>query len=175
MQGGGLSEADRLCVVMGPHASVLEKWLACALEAYGMKIAERALASSDPYRNPIRHVLQVNMATLVSELLGGMDPSTIDKAFTNIVAVRAVQGLTVAQALGFVFRLRDIVRTELPDADPVKLDERIDQFSLAAFAQYLACRERLSELRLNEQLRAFGGPPLRRRDASEPLRRTDGL
>jgi hypothetical protein len=158
---------------MGAHALVAEKWLACALASYGNKIAEHALANNDPYRNPIRHILQTNMTTLVSELFGGMDTPTIDKAFADIVAVRAVQGLTVVQALGFVFRLRDIVRAELPDADFVKLDERIDQFSLAAFAQFLACRERLSELRLNERLRAFGGPPLRRRDSKLP-HRADG-
>ena len=159
---------------MSAHAPVLEKWLACALETYGEKIAPWAGAEHDPFRNPVGYVLRVNMAAVVAELLGSMDPSAVATAFANIVAVRAVQGLSVEKALGFVYALRGIVRAELPGADIVELDQRIDRLSLAAFAQYLSCRERLLELRLNERLRALGGPPLRRRRPPEPIRQVDG-
>ena len=147
---------------MEARARLVEKWLASALDPHGTKIAQRAAADDDPYRNPVGYVLRSNMAALVAELLGAMDAQAIDAAFANIVAVRAVQNLTVGQALGFVYALREVLRAEMPDADIAELDKRIDRFSLAAFAQYLQSRERLLELRLNERLRSFGGPPLRR-------------
>lgn len=151
---------------MTAHASVLERWLDAATGVYGDKMAHRAPAGCDPFHNPIGHVLRVNLSLLVSELFGAMDPATVAKAFENIVAVRAVQDVTVEQALGFVYALRRIVRAEMPTADIVALDERIDTFSLAAFTQYLRCRERLLDLRLNERLRALGPTPLRMRGQS---------
>ena len=156
---------------MDARARLAEKWLASALEPHGMKIAQRAAADGDLYRNPVGYVLRSNMAALVSELLGAMDAEGVDAAFANIVAVRAVQDLSVEQALGFVYALREIVRAEMPDVDIAELDKRIDQFSLSAFAQYLRCREQLLELRFNERLRSFGGPPLRRHHSAGAPRR----
>jgi len=139
---------------------MLDKWLAIALEAYGGVIAQRAATESDPFRNPIGHVLRANMTILLAELLGAMDPAAVEKAFADIIAVRAIQGLSVEQALGFVYALRGIVRAELPHTDTVELDARIDRLSLAAFTQYVRCRERLSELRFNERLRSLGAAPV---------------
>src|SRR5450631_849650 len=130
---------------MTAHASILEQWLAAAFEAHGATMAQRAATERDPFRNPIGHVLRGNLSELVSQLVGTMDPSAIATAFENIVAVRAVQDVSVEQALGFVYALRRIVRTELPEADMIEMDQRIDSLSLAAFAQFLRCRERLSE------------------------------
>jgi hypothetical protein len=72
--------------------------------------------------------------------------------------IRAVQQFTPSQAVGFVFRLREIVRAELGGvaADPevsvelAELDAQIDRIALAAFDTYVACREQVYELRINE-------------------------
>ncbi len=148
---------------MTAHASILEQWLARAADVYGEKIAQRTTTERDPFRNPIGHALRVHLSVLVSELLGAMDASAIAAAFENVIALRAIQDLSVEQALGFVPALRSIVRGELPDADFAEMDARIDRLSLSAVAQYLRCRERLWELRLNERLRALGPEPYRLR------------
>lgn len=148
---------------MTAHSSILEQWMDTAVETYGEKTGHRAATECDPFRNPIGHVLRVNLSALVSELIGTMDSSVIAAAFENIVAVRAVQDVSIEQALGFVYALRRIIRAELPNADIIEMDLRIDRLSLAAFAQYLRCRERLSDLRLNERLRELGPEPYRLR------------
>jgi hypothetical protein len=148
---------------MSASAAILEQWLARALGVYGEKVAPLAVAERDPFRNPVGHTLRTHLSRLLHELLGGMDPAVIDASMEQIIAVRAIQDLSVAQALGFVYELRSILRRELPERDAAETDARIDQLSLAAFAQFLKCRERLAELRLNEHLRSLGPVPYRLR------------
>ncbi len=140
--------------------TVLERWLAAAAEAYGGMFAEHTIGERNPFRNPIGHTLRLSLTALVREFFGAMQPAAIDAAFADIMALRSIQSLSVEQAVSFVFALRDIVR-EAPKMAPAQAEARIDTLALSAFRQYLACRERLAELKLNEQLRAFGVARLR--------------
>jgi hypothetical protein len=140
--------------------SVLECWLAAAAEVYGGLIAEHAVGERDPFRNPIGHTLRLNLTVLVHEFFGSMDTAAVDAAFGEIMALRSIQDLSPERAVGFVFALRGIVR-ETPELDAAEAGARVDRLALSAFRQYLACRERLAELKLNEQLRAFGVARLR--------------
>ncbi len=91
-------------------------------------------------------------------ILSGMDQEELRTHLDKIVRIRAVQQLTPAQALSFVFSLRSIVREVIPEAeaDPrfrgglAELDARIDEVALAAFDLYAARREEVSQLRINE-------------------------
>ena len=140
--------------------TVLEPWLAAAAGAYGGMFAEHTVGERDPFRNPIGHTLRTSLTVLVREFFGAMQPAAIDAAFADIMALRSIQALAVEQAVGFVFALRGLVR-ETAEMRPVEVEARIDRLALSAFRQYLACRERLAELKLNEQLRAFGVARLR--------------
>ena len=137
-------------------ATVEERWLAAAATVSGGLIAAHTLTERDPFRNPIGHVLRRNLAALVREFFGAMDEAAIDAAFGEIMALRSIQDLSVERAVGFVFRLRGIVREEAPQMQPAEAEARIDRLAISAFTQYLACRERLADLKLNEQLRALG-------------------
>lgn len=141
---------------MSSPATVEERWLAAAAAAYGGLIAEQALVERDPFRNPIGHTLRRNLTALVREFFGAMDEATIDAAFAEIMALRSIQDLSVDRAVGFVFTLRGIVLEQTPQPQFTDVEGRVDRLALSAFRQYLACRERLSELKLNEQLRAIG-------------------
>ena len=141
---------------MAALAIVEERWLAAAAAVYGGLIGKHAVTESDPFRNPIGHTLRRSLGALAREFFGPMDEAAIDAAFGEIMALRSIQDLSLERAVGFVFRLRGIAREEVPQMDAAEAEARIDRLALSAFAQYLACRERLAALRLNEQLRAIG-------------------
>jgi hypothetical protein len=72
--------------------------------------------------------------------------------------IRAVQPFAPSEAVGFVLRLREIIRAELGGvaADPrfaselADLDAQIDRIALVAFDTFVECREQVYELRVNE-------------------------
>ncbi len=146
---------------MTVRATVEERWLGAAAAVYGGLIAAHAVGERDPFRNPIGHTLRRSVAALVEQFFGAMDEPAIDAAFAEIMALRSIQDLSLERAVGFVFALRGIAREEAPQMQAADVEARIDRMALAAFRQYLACRERLAELKLNEQLRAIGVSRLR--------------
>jgi hypothetical protein len=152
---------------MSASAAILEQWLASAVAAYGEGVAPLAAAERDPFRNPVGATLRRQLAALVDEVVGNMDAAAIDAALEPIIAVRAIQELTLPQAVGFVFALRGILRRELPRRDAAELDARIDALALSAFGQFVRRREQLAELRFNERVRALGPLPYRLRTQAD--------
>ena len=73
-----------------------------------------------------------------------------------MIRIRAVQDLSPAEAVGFVFDLKPIVRKILgpepaPAAkDEIDLEEKIDRLALAAFDVYMKCREQMWSIRARE-------------------------
>ena len=79
----------------------------------------------------------------------------------DIIKIRAVQELSASQAVGFLFPLKEAVRSELGTAvtdsrfsrELAELEGQIDRIALAAFDMYVHCREQINELRVNEMKR----------------------
>ena len=148
---------------------MLDRWLACALQCHSEETARFLGAEKDPFRNPVGHTLRENLAVLLEQVQGKMEPESAQAALENIVRVRAVQELTPSQALQFIFQLRPILRQSLPDAKDEALDARIDQLALWAFDEYTRCRERIADLRISESRRGMGLAAVRRApELSEP-------
>ena len=141
---------------------MLDRWFARALECHSEETVRFLGAEKDPFRNPVGHTLRENLAVLLEQLLGGMEPEPSQSALANIVRIRAVQDLTASQALQFVFQLRPILRQFPTEADHEVLDDRIDQLALWAFEEYVRCRERLADIRISESRRGMGVAAARR-------------
>lgn len=138
--------------------AILDMWFLRAVEAYPDTTARFLAAEKDRFRNPVGCVLKENLALLLREFLGEMDPTRTREAVSAIVRVRAVQDLTPSLAMGFIFGLKPIVNELMPGSDHGTVSSRIDQLALIAFEEYVRCREKLAELRLNEERRAISVP-----------------
>ncbi|MBT0651441.1 RsbRD N-terminal domain-containing protein [Geomobilimonas luticola] len=143
---------------MRTEDAILERWFARAVEAYPGETVRFLTAERDQFRNPVGHVLRENLAVLLRELLGGMEPSRTKPALEAIIRVRAVQELTATQAVEFVFALRSVVGELAPEHDALSLGRKVDQLALMAFDEYVRCREKMYEIRLNESRRALSVP-----------------
>ena len=138
--------------------AILDKWFARAVEAYPGETVRFLVTEKDQFRNPVGHILRENLAVLLRELLGEMDPSCTRPALEAVVRVRAVQDLTATQAVGFIFMVRPIVHELKPELDAALLNRKIDQLALMSFEEYVRCREQLFEIRVNESRRALAVP-----------------
>lgn len=129
---------------------IAEKWMErMILSAQELSAALR-VTQPDPFRNPVGYTIRRSLTQLVEQLLGDMDAHAIDAALDAIVRIRAVQDVTLSQALGFVIQLRSVLQ-ELPETpDLVRMDSRIDQLAQAAFDKYMQCREQIVLARIHE-------------------------
>ncbi len=140
------------------ETATLDRWFARVVETYPGETSRFLSGETDRFRNPAGHLLRENLAVLLRELLGEMDPACTKPALEAVVRLRAVQDLTATQAVGFIFALRPIVGEVMPELDKELVSRRIDQLALMAFEQYVSCRERIAAIRLDESRRAMAVP-----------------
>jgi len=134
---------------------IVQKGLSRTLDTYPEQTSRFLLQTKDPFRNPVGGVLREGLPVLFEELAGRFNRDRIQSALGEIVRVRAVQEFTPGQAVGFIFLLRQIIREELRPAqyDPGALERRIDELVLIAFDLYSGCRDKMSEIKVNEAKR----------------------
>jgi hypothetical protein len=135
--------------------TLLDRWLARALECYSEETVRFLGAEKDSFRNPVGHTLRENLAILLDQLLGRMEADAAQASLANILRIRAVQELTPSQAVQFIFQLRPLLRELSPQAKSELLDARIDQLALWAFEEYTRCRERIADIRISESRRGM--------------------
>ncbi len=138
--------------------AVLDTWFARAIEVYPAETLRFLATEQDRFRNPVGTALRENLALLLGELMDGIDPFATRQALGAVMRIRAVQGLTPSQAVGFVLALRQILGGMGQGGVPCDIDARIDQMALMAFEEYLYCRERVFEVRVSESRRAMAVP-----------------
>jgi hypothetical protein len=138
--------------------AIARSWFEGALAAYPGDSAALFAREKDPFANPVGHSLRLGTERVLGALLDGEDVGEIREHLIEMMKIRAVQQFAPSQAVEFIFRLKEIVRAELGRAasDPqyskelTELDAQIDEITLAAFDSYVACREEVYELRVNE-------------------------
>ena len=138
--------------------AIIQRWLHDALATYPDEAVAAFGREKDPFANPVGHSLRAGTRRIVDILLDGGDDGDVVAHLRDIMKIRAVQTYPPSQAIGFVFRLREILRAELGDlvADPryspelAELDAQIDGIALAALDIFVGCREQVYELRVNE-------------------------
>jgi hypothetical protein len=143
--------------------AIVERWFEDTLAVYPCGGAAAFGRERDQFANPVGHSLRAGTRELFDALLDEPDTETFGHALDGILSIRAVQQLPVRQAVGFLFRLKDLVRETLDGtaADPEivtglrELDQRIDCAALRAFETYVAYRELVCELRINELKRTI--------------------
>ena len=136
---------------------IYSEWLKRVLQTYPEDSSRLLELDRDPFRNPVGHALQEGLSVLVEEILGGMDRARITAALDGIVRIRAVQDFTAGQAVAFVFLLREVVRKHLGDHQAILelAERRIDDLAILAFDLFVACREKMYEIKADALKRSM--------------------
>ncbi|KLU61518.1 hypothetical protein CEB3_c21980 [Peptococcaceae bacterium CEB3] len=143
---------------------LLKKWLDSIEGSYPEGATELLKDKEDRFRNPAVHRIADNAAEILTELLNGSNPNNFVKPLDGIIRLRAVQDLTPSNAVGFLFGLKEIIRSALPGdwtgesrlGELRELEDRIDALLLLSFDIYESCRLQVFELRMNEMRRISG-------------------
>lgn len=147
---------DLITLLSEKRSVIVKRWIAVALESYPSDTAGFLKNHRNRFTNPVGYSLSQGLETILDGLIRSSAFETITPALDSIVRVTAVQGLTPAQALGFLFRLKEIVREVIGEiagscSDELRaLDSRIDALVLLAFDIYMQCREKIYDLKATE-------------------------
>jgi len=157
------------------RAAIGKRWLAQICASYRPDMAGFLERQPDAFANPVGRAFATETGAILDGLCEGADPRHLCRHLDEILRIRAVQDFSPAEAVSFVFLLKDAIRSELGDElrDPALLEElhtlenHIDQLSLFAFDIFEKWREKVYSLRLKE-IRAGivpAGLPIRNRPA----------
>ncbi len=136
--------------------TIVNAWRDQILESYSDDYAKFLKKRKNRFANPVGFSLSESLSSLYEHLLGEFNDETIVEPLENIVKVRAIQELSVIQAVEFVFMIKGVIRDKLScDIDGLydelfELEMKIDRMALVAFDIYMKSREKLYEIRANE-------------------------
>lgn len=137
--------------------AVVDKWFGRVVDTYPAETARFLRSQKDPFANPVGRTTYHNLGTLVALLDADWHPETARSALDPIMRIRAIQDFSAAQATGFVFDLKQVIRGLMKSPDDARwigdlkqLDRLIDEMALIAFDLFMGCREKVYELKANE-------------------------
>lgn len=137
-------------------AEIISRWIDLLLNSYDSSSFFKT--TKDCISNPVGHTLSKGLQELFAIIVDGGDIQRVAGPLEEIIKIRAVQDFTPSQSVSFIFILKKLLRDELsgkvangaPLAEMAEIDARIDETALMAFNIYMACRERLFQIRMQE-------------------------
>lgn len=138
--------------------AVLDDWLKRIAASYPHRGEEYLAAGENRFANPVATTLTESAEALFDALRRGAGRDELGMLIDPPVRLRAVQQLSPAEAVGFVFELKGAVRRTLAkeirkqdlERDLLDFEARIDLAALVAFDAYMDCREHMYKLRAVE-------------------------
>jgi len=143
--------------------AILDGWFQAALESYHPDSINFFKNKKDQFQNPVGHTLSEGMGVILDEILGEFRREQMADPLDRIIKIRSVQDFSAADAVSFMFQLKDVVRNIAGEAisqhhleeSLYKFDARVDRLVLYAFENYTRCREKLYQIRI-DQVKAGG-------------------
>lgn len=140
------------------QARIEEEFFRRIAAAYPEEAASILSTGQDPFLNPMGATIRQGAAVIVHGLVNDLTPDQMAPSVEQIVRIRAVQDFTPSEAVSFIFLLKQVVSEEVQHTgEDLELNTELDQLSssidalaLKAFDVYVACRERIADIRIKE-------------------------
>jgi hypothetical protein len=138
--------------------AILGKWRESIFATYSPDAARFMSREKDPFANPVGQTISRALEPIWEQLVEGSDLTRLSPLVEDILRIRAVQSFKPSQALSMFVLLKRAVREELRAdrleqpllAQMLIFESRVDAIELMAFDAFLACREKIYEIRATE-------------------------
>jgi len=149
-------------LLLEKRSTLIKKWRDLIIGSYPTDAQRFLKKEKNRFSNPVGQTIAEDVEILFDALTTGDNTEKIPSSLDNMIRIRAVQDFKPSQAVGFVLRLKKIIREELEknrqEIDTLHdelevLEERIEDTALQAFDIYTQCRQKLYEIRVNENNR----------------------
>lgn len=138
--------------------SILNKWIDLVLASYHADAVNIFKKQKNRFANPVGYNVSHALDKLYQAFVDKTDLELITPVLANFVKIRAVQTFSPSEAVSFVYILKQLVKeycfSEGIDTinleDWLEFEARADRVAYTVFDLYLASRERLYQVRINE-------------------------
>ncbi len=139
-----------------------QKWADLVLGTYPAETQAVWRKNRDQFTNPVGHSILRSTSELIPLLLAWNDAEAVARSLETLVKIRAVQDLSPGQALSFVFLLKKLLRQEFTAElsakgeleELLRFETRVDNLAIIAFDLYVAARDQVARMRVEEVKRA---------------------
>ncbi len=141
---------------------IIDRWLDLTLDTYPAYSTGFMKNQRNRFANPVGNTIRKTLSDMVKILLADeLEVEKLTPCLDEIIKIRSVQDFSPAQAVGFVFFLKKVIREEFY-SDIISLglfdelllmESRIDKLGLCVFDLYLKHRERVYEIRAHDAMR----------------------
>jgi len=140
------------------RSPIVKKWCDLILQTYPEQSQSFLRKQKDQFANPVGRAISEGIESIYDELVGEADANKLSLFLDDIVRVRAIQEFSPSRAVGFVFGLKKIIRDELASEirqegfsdEWAAFESQIDSLALLCFDIYTECRQKISDIRVNE-------------------------
>ena len=139
---------------------ILKTWFGLVIKSYPEETGAFFKQNKDHFANPVGSTIKRGLEAILKELFQEMDPDheTLIPIMDPIIRIRAIQDFKPSEAVSFIFSLKPIIRKiaektfgdENVEQELHVLDSKIDNLGLLGFDIYMACREKIYDLKANE-------------------------
>ena len=144
-------------------SSIVSKWIKLILDSYSIESSKFFNLEKNQFSNPVGNIISTNAASIFDEIVGSKDFEKISLLLTDIIKIRAIQDFSPSEAVGIVFLLKKVIREELNKEinqekildEITELEFVIDKTALIAFDLYMESREKVFQIRLNDEKYKF--------------------
>ena len=138
--------------------TILKRWFDLILETYPSDTATLMKKDRDPFTNPVGSTMLREIEVILRGLCQECTAQACSASLDSILKIRSVQDFSPSEAVGFVLLLKKAIEgalkgeIEKPGAreEWLNFQVNIDALSLQAFDLYVACREKVYEIRMNQ-------------------------
>ena len=140
-------------------SGIVNKWFDRIIATYPVDTAQFLASQKDPFANPVGQTNRQNLEAIFDQIVSAADPNTVREFLDPIIRIRAVQDFSPSQATAIILALKKVIRDhlkkDLSDSRTanalLQFESKIDSLCLFAFDLYMECREKIYELKTNEE------------------------
>jgi len=149
-------------VISARSEELAHKWADLILGTYPEETQVVWRKNRDQFTNPVGAAILGATSALIPLLVTWNDAEAVAKALEQIVKIRSVQDFTPSRALSFVYLLKKLLRQEFAEqldgrgelSELLRFETRVDNLAIIAFDLYVAARDQIARMRVEEVKRA---------------------
>ena len=146
------------------QTKLTDKWFKAIIDTYPAESDKLFIDIKDKFANPVGNAFREALPVIFESIVGSAGDEETQKALAAVIRIRAVQDYTPAEAVSYLFILKDVLRSELIDKTESKKDlkayleieSNIDQAACITFGLYMEMKEKIFELKANQVKNTFG-------------------